>query len=92
MMRLGRGALLSEKEKMDFEILWPFSASQPSTRAGKHPQALGPILGALLPKPFVVDSEAAIIGGTYVYEKVIELDTDHARMNKFASADDPLRG
>lgn len=52
-------------------------------------RAFDPILGAILPKPFVVDKEAAIFGGTCIHKKVIELDTDRARMNTSVSVEGP---
>lgn len=91
MARLKRGSPLAAKEAMDFEVLWPYWRVTTFYEGRKTPvRGLGKTIGKLLPKTFVVDKEAAIIGGTCVHEKVIMLDTDHTNMNKFPAASHPM--
>jgi hypothetical protein len=59
-------------------------------KAARHPSEAWRNRRKAPPKTFVVDKEAAIIGGTCVHEKVITLDTNHTNMNKFPAASHPM--
>lgn len=89
MARLEPDSSLSKEEQAAFNTLWSRWRVTTFYEGRRTPlRGLGNFAGKVLPKMFVVDKKAAVIGDSCVEENIFMFDADHTNMNKFSAASD----